>query len=124
MVGAGMMAEVDQDALVRMMVGRPVDRRFPPRAPSVGAEVLRVEGYRHPTAFEDVSFALHAGEILGFHGLVGAGRSEVMQALFGATRPSRGTLRWTGRRGACARQPAPSPPGSSPCPGTGAGGAR
>ena len=43
---------------------------------------------RHPTEFDDIAFDLRRGEILGFYGLVGAGRSEVMQALFGITRPS------------------------------------
>ena len=46
----------------------------------------------HPTEFEDISFELREGEILGFYGLVGAGRSEVMQALAGVTRPSRGAV--------------------------------
>ncbi|MGY9010952.1 MAG: ATP-binding cassette domain-containing protein, partial [Rhodobacterales bacterium] len=46
----------------------------------------------HPTEFRDISFQLNTGEILGFYGLVGAGRSEVMQALFGITTPSAGTV--------------------------------
>ncbi len=53
--------------------------------------------FSHPTEFEDISFALRRGEILGFYGLVGAGRSEVMQAIFGITHPTRGHLRVGGR---------------------------
>ncbi|MFN7053228.1 MAG: ATP-binding cassette domain-containing protein, partial [Gemmobacter sp.] len=59
----------------------------------IGRPVLTVSGYGHPTEFEDIGFTLHQGEILGFYGLVGAGRSEVMQALFGITRPSKGACR-------------------------------
>ena len=80
-----------------MMVGRSVEQIFPAREPAPGAEVLRVAGYCHPTEFEDISFSLRRGEILGFYGLVGAGRSEVMQALFGITRPSAGRISVGGR---------------------------
>lgn len=93
LVGAGMMNAVDEAQLVQMMVGRPVDQIFPKRQHSLGAPVLTVAGYCHPTEFQDINFTLHKGEILGFYGLVGAGRSEFMQALFGITRPSKGACR-------------------------------
>jgi rhamnose transport system ATP-binding protein len=96
-VGEGRIADVGQDDLVRMMVGRSVDQIFPERESRPGPEVLQVAGYSHPTEFEDISFTLRAGEILGFYGLVGAGRSEFMQALFGITRPSKGVVRMEGR---------------------------
>jgi rhamnose transport system ATP-binding protein len=89
-VGEGAIADVTEGALVQMMVGRPVDQIFPQRVHNVGAPVLKVAGYSHPTEFADIGFTLHKGEILGFYGLVGAGRSEVMQALFGITTPSKG----------------------------------
>nr|WP_156799369.1 sugar ABC transporter ATP-binding protein [Oceanicola granulosus] len=92
LVGHGAMADVDESELVRLMVGRSVDQIFPQRVSAPGPEVLRVEGYSHPTEFDDISFTLRRGEILGFYGLVGAGRSELMQALFGVTRPSRGAV--------------------------------
>ncbi|SEN25539.1 rhamnose ABC transporter ATP-binding protein [Loktanella fryxellensis] len=92
-VGDGLMADVDQDQLVQMMVGRSVDRVFPPRTHSPGAELLKVVGYCHPTEFADITFTLRQGEILGFYGLIGAGRSELMQALFGITKPSKGVCR-------------------------------
>ncbi len=90
-VGDGMIADIDESALVTMMVGRSIDQIFPVRNTDTGEEVLRVEGYAHPTEFADIGFSLKRGEILGFYGLVGAGRSEFMQALFGITRPSAGT---------------------------------
>ena len=97
LVGAGMMAEATEKALVAMMVGREMDRIFPPRAPVIGEEVLRVAGYCHPTEFADINFGLRRGEILGFYGLVGAGRSEFMQSLFGVTKPSKGVCRIDGQ---------------------------
>ncbi len=93
MVGAGKIAETDEKELVKLMVGRSVDQVFPKRSPQLGEEVLKVVGYSHPTEFEDIGFSLRAGEILGFYGLVGAGRSEFMQALFGVTKPSKGAIR-------------------------------
>jgi rhamnose transport system ATP-binding protein len=56
-----------------------------------------VKGLSHPTEFANISFDLRRGEILGFYGLVGAGRSEVMQALFGVTRPSGGAIALDGK---------------------------
>ncbi len=95
-VGQGRVAEATEGQLVQLMVGRSVDQIFPERVHSVGEPVLTVAGYSHPTEFADISFTLHRGEILGFYGLVGAGRSEVMQALFGITQPSRGACRIDG----------------------------
>ena len=93
MVGEGAIAEVTEPELVKLMVGRDVSQIFPERDHNIGDEILVVDGYEHPTEFADISFALKRGEILGFYGLVGAGRSEFMQALFGITRPSGGTVR-------------------------------
>ena len=92
-VGAGLMADATEGRLVQMMVGRPVDQIFPARTHQAGDPVLTVAGYSHPTEFADIGFTLHRGEILGFYGLVGAGRSEVMQALFGITKPSKGAVK-------------------------------
>lgn len=96
-VGEGVMAGTSEAELVRLMVGRSVDQIYPKRPATIRAPVLTVAGYSHPTEFEDITFTLHAGEILGFYGLVGAGRSEVMQSLFGITRPSKGACRIEGK---------------------------
>ena len=96
-VGAGRMADVARDDLVRMMVGRSVDQVFPKAPASLGEPVLEVAGLSHPTEFDGVTFSLRRGEILGLYGLVGAGRSELCQALFGATAPSAGTIAIDGR---------------------------
>lgn len=96
-VGDGWIEEVTEGELVKMMVGRSVDQIFPKREHRIGDEVLQVVGYDHPTEFADIGFKLRKGEILGFYGLVGAGRSEFMQALFGITRPSKGVTKIDGR---------------------------
>jgi rhamnose transport system ATP-binding protein len=95
-VGAGRVAEIDQDRLVELMVGRSVEAMFPKVDAAIGAPVLEVRDLGHPTEFNGVSFHVRAGEILGFYGLVGAGRSEVMQAIFGLTRPTRGEIQLAG----------------------------
>ena len=97
MVGEGLMADTDTDHLVRLMVGRDVGAAFPKRDVSLGETVLSVRGLSHPTEFADIDLDLRAGEILGLYALVGSGRSELCQALFGATRPSRGTITLGGR---------------------------
>lgn len=92
-VGEGEIKGTTEADLVRLMVGRSVDQIYPKRLARIGPPALTVAGYAHPTEFEDITFTLHQGEILGFYGLVGAGRSELMQALFGITRPSKGACR-------------------------------
>ncbi|CDP53412.1 Predicted L-rhamnose ABC transporter, ATP-binding component [Devosia sp. DBB001] len=96
-VGKGFIKDTSQGEIVRLMVGRSVDQIFPEREVKIGAPVLKVSDLSHPTEFDAISFELRKGEILGFYGLVGAGRSEVMQALFGITRPSRGHIALNGK---------------------------
>ena len=77
-------AELDEAALVSMMIGRPYEAYFPSHLEAKqGKELLRVEGLSSPGKFESVSFSLHSGEILGLAGLVGSGRTEIAEALFG-----------------------------------------
>ena len=91
-------AAVDRAALVEMMIGRKIEEYFPSHARAVpGEELLRVARLSSPAGFSDVSFALRAGEVLGFAGLVGAGRSEVAGALFGLDRHSTGDVWVRGR---------------------------
>ncbi len=96
-VGEGLTRDVGESDLVRLMVGRPIDQVFPKRDVALGKDVLAVEGLSNATEYEDVSFTLRSGEILGFYGLVGAGRSEAMQGLFGMSRPTRGRVTLNGR---------------------------
>ena len=95
-VGTGIVAEATPDKLISLMVGRAVDHIFPKVKVALGETVFAVSGLSHPTEFADISFDLRKGEILGFYGLVGSGRSELMQALFGITRRSAGEVRLGG----------------------------
>ena len=98
MVGKGLIKDTDQKKIVQMMVGRSVDQIFPKNNIKIGAPILQVANLSHPTEFCDISFDLNQGEILGFYGLVGAGRSEIMQALFGITRASIGSVTLDGKQ--------------------------
>ena len=75
--------DITMDDIVQMMIGREIGERFPKRDCAIGGEVLRVEGLSHEKMFQDVSFTVRAGEVLGVSGLMGAGRTEIMQAIFG-----------------------------------------
>lgn len=97
MVGAGKLAATAQDEIVRLMVGRDVKDAFPKQAVNIGGTVLSVDNYCHETEFRGISFELRQGEILGLYGLIGAGRSEVCQSIFGMTRPASGTLKLDGK---------------------------
>ena len=99
-VGAGLVSEATPARLIALMVGRTVDTIFPKANVPLGETVFAVEGLSHSTEFADIAFELRRGEILGFYGLVGSGRSEVMQALFGITRASGGNDP-PGRQGHC-----------------------
>jgi rhamnose transport system ATP-binding protein len=84
---------VTRDTLVRLMVGRDLQAaETPVVTASRGEACLKVNGLTRSGAFRDISFTVHAGEIVGLAGLVGAGRSEVAAAIFGIDRPDTGTV--------------------------------
>jgi len=91
-VSAGRVADVTCDELITLMVGRPVEQLFPKLKTSPGVELLRVEQLSRAGEFENVSFALRSGEIVGLYGLVGAGRTELAQVLFGIHAASAGRM--------------------------------
>ncbi len=82
-IGSGSIKDVNMDNLIKMMVGRDVNRLFPKEDVKIGDRVLEVKGLTRYGVFKDISFDLRKSEILGFFGLVGSGRSEVMRAIFG-----------------------------------------
>jgi rhamnose transport system ATP-binding protein len=96
-VGSGDMAAANEAELVKLMVGRDVDDIYPPRRRSAGDVALRVQALSHPTEFADLSFNVRRGEVLGFYGLVGAGRSEAMLALIGLKPDATATVEIDGR---------------------------
>jgi ribose transport system ATP-binding protein len=77
-------ANITIDDMVKMMVGRDIQHKYPKVKAKIGREMLRVEGLTRRGVIEDVSFAVHSGEVLGFAGLVGSGRTETVRALTGA----------------------------------------
>lgn len=96
-------AEVDKKSLIRWMVGRELDDEYPHDEVTRGEEILRVENVS-AGILHDVSFSLHRGEIVGFAGLVGAGRTEVARIIFGADEKEKGTIFLNGEE-ICPRSP-------------------
>ncbi len=90
--------ELSMDAIIRLMVGRPLDNRFPPKRHRVGEIALSVRGLcgQH-SPLRDVSFDLAKGEILGVAGLGGAGRTELLETLYGIRTMKSGTLTLNGK---------------------------
>jgi len=91
-VGEGVVSETPQDKIINMMVGRSLTQMFPKIDVEIGDVVMEVRNLSLNGLFEDISFELHRGEILGFFGLIGAGRSEVMESIFGIVKPERGSI--------------------------------
>jgi ABC-type sugar transport system ATPase subunit len=85
-------ADLDVPRMIELMLGRPAGELFPPRNERIGEPLLRVRDLGRKGVFSDISFDVRAGEVLGFSGLIGAGRSEVMRALCGAEPPDSGTV--------------------------------
>ena len=83
--------------MIKLMVGREVTNVFPKTPSKIGETVLRVTGLSDGSNFDDVSFDVRAGEILGLTGLVGAGRTEVAKAIFGLSRASAGVIEVKGK---------------------------
>lgn len=91
-IGTVSIAEATIDKLVEMMVGRQLDEMFPKVPATIGDEVLRVEGLTKGRQFEDVSFSVRAGEVLGITGLVGSGGIPLAKSMFGAGRLESGEI--------------------------------
>ena len=91
-VGTWRLDEVRREDLIMAMVGREITQLFPRRKASIGEEVLRVEGLSRTGFFKDVSFSVRRGEILALTGLIGAGRTEVCEAIYGVTRADSGRV--------------------------------
>ena len=91
-------SETNTNQVIQMMVGRELHMLFPERVTSPSKEILlSVDHAGRKGEFKDVSFHLHRGEILGFAGLIGAGRTELAKALFGATRLEEGSVSIAGK---------------------------
>ena len=97
LVGVFQTEGMTQSRLTELMTGKTFDKVVAARDTSANPAVLEVEHLTRHGEYEDVSFALRAGEVLGLTGLIGAGRTELSHTLFGMTQPERGTMRLNGR---------------------------
>ncbi|MFZ3298998.1 L-arabinose ABC transporter ATP-binding protein AraG [Ralstonia pickettii] len=91
-------AHLDRERLIRCMVGRSIQDVYGYKPRPLGGVKVDVRGLMGPGLSEPASFRAHAGEIVGFFGLVGAGRSELMKLLYGAVKPTAGEIRLNGKR--------------------------
>lgn len=97
-VGTDRAENLTSDKLIQMMVGREMNTMFPKVECPIGDVVLKVENLSAGNVVQNVSFELHRGEILGFAGLVGAGRTETMEAIFGLRRITGGAVYKDGKK--------------------------
>ena len=91
-VGTYETADMNEQKAIELMIGRKLSDLFPDRTPKIGETILKVEGVNSGTRVNDVSFELKRGEILGFAGMVGAGKTETMRTIFGADRIRSGNV--------------------------------
>ena len=96
-VGSYPAKELDRDKLIKLMVGRELTDLFPKEEAEIGDVVLSVQGLNRGSVVKDVSFELHRGEILGLAGLMGAGRTEVLETIFGIEKADSGEVVLNGK---------------------------
>jgi len=96
-IGTKQVAETNRDEIIRMMVGRELKESIPKRPAEKGDVLLEVRGLTRKGVFEDIGFTVRRGEIVGIGGLVGAGRTEVARAIFGADPIDAGEIRLNGK---------------------------
>ena len=94
----GRWGEITTDEMIRHMAGRELKEIFPPRNAEKGDVRLRVRNLSRPPVFDRISFEARAGEVVGIAGLAGAGRTEVVEAIFGAQPPTSGEIELNGQR--------------------------
>lgn len=91
-------ADTNKEKLIADMIGRPLENLYNKTPAAIGKPVLEVRSLTRSGVFNDISFSLRAGEIVGFFGLVGAGRSEIMRAIFGADKYNSGEVILEGKK--------------------------
>ena len=91
-IGTWNVSDISNSDLIEAMVGRKLDRLYPEKTSVPGEEIFRVENLSRKGVFKDISFGVRSGEILVLTGLVGAGRTEVCEAIYGITHPDNGSI--------------------------------
>lgn len=97
-IGTKPVSETDPDELISMIAGRNMDNLYPTKDATIGDVVFEVKDLRSEGVYENISFKVRKGEILGFAGLVGAGRTEIMSGIFGIDRIDGGELLLEGKK--------------------------
>ena len=92
-VGERFTENTNKDELIEMMVGRKLDEMYPKKVINIGKVIMEVSGYSYRNIFKDISFKLRKGEILGFFGLMGSGRTALLNSIFGAHPKGNGILK-------------------------------
>ena len=98
LIHTGMVKDIPEKELIRMMVNRDITEMFPKIPCEITNPVLEVKGLTREGEFEDISFTLHKGEILGLAGLMGAGRTELVETIVGARKADRGEIFYKGQK--------------------------
>lgn len=96
-MGSGPMAEITREGMIQLIVGRPLAEEYIKENRDIGEVTFTVENLRRGNLVQDVSFAAHQGEILALYGLMGAGRTEIFECLFGLADDSSGDIRLNGK---------------------------
>ena len=96
-IGTEKISDLTMNDVVKMMIGREIGDRYPGREHEIGDVVFEVKDFNCKGVFHDVNFQVHAGEVLGVSGLMGAGRTEIMQAIFGNMPNVTGTILLNGK---------------------------
>lgn len=91
-------SQFDEKTIVETMVGRRIENQYPKEKVPIGDVLLEVKGLSSSKLFKDINFEVHAGEIVGFAGLMGAGRTEVMRAIYGLDRYDSGSVTFKGTK--------------------------
>jgi len=96
-IGTYITSEITKEELITKMIGRKLTKQFPSRETEIGDIIFEAEGLEDGKKVHGVSFKLHAGEVLGFAGIVGSGRTETMRLIFGADPKISGTMKINGK---------------------------
>jgi len=95
--GVNPVADVTMEQVIELMIGRELSAIYPKRDVEIGQEGIRIEGFSNGKVYQDISFSVRKGEVLGISGLVGSGRTEVVRAIFGADKRKSGKIYYDGK---------------------------
>lgn len=98
LIGTRKTKETSIEEIIKMMVGRELGNLYPDKSSHIGEKIFSVKGFSRKAKFEGIEFDLYKGEILGFAGLVGSGRTEVARSIFGAEKPESGEVILEGKK--------------------------